>query len=72
MSEVPERMKAVVLTGFGKQDKLEWREVPVPRPGRGEVLIKVGACALNNTDINTRTGWYAATKNFQVIFSLCL
>jgi Zn-dependent alcohol dehydrogenase len=30
---------------------------PIPRPG--EVLIKVGACGLNNTDVNTRTGWYS-------------
>src|SRR5262249_35694051 len=33
--------------------------VPVPKPARGEVLIAVGACSINNTDINTRTGWYA-------------
>jgi hypothetical protein len=30
-----------------------------PRPGPGEVLIRVGACGLNNTDVNTRTGWYS-------------
>jgi hypothetical protein len=32
---------------------------PRPDPGPGEVLIKVGACGLNNTDINTREGWYS-------------
>jgi NADPH:quinone reductase-like Zn-dependent oxidoreductase len=56
----PETMKAVVLTGHGGLDKLEWREdVPVPRPTAGEVLIRVGASAVNNTDVNTRTGWYS-------------
>ncbi|WP_378212395.1 alcohol dehydrogenase family protein (plasmid) [Aquicoccus sp. G2-2] len=57
---LPETMKAVVLTGHGGLDKLEWREdMPVPRPEAGEVLIRVSASAVNNTDINTRTGWYS-------------
>ncbi|MEX1660456.1 alcohol dehydrogenase family protein [Thioclava sp. 15-R06ZXC-3] len=57
---LPATMKAVLLTGHGGLDTLEWREdVPVPRPGTGEVLIRVGAAAVNNTDVNTRTGWYS-------------
>ena len=56
----PETMNAVVLTGHGGLDKLEWRQdVAVPHPAAGEVLIRVGASAVNNTDINTRTGWYS-------------
>jgi len=57
---LPERMRAVVLTGHGGLDKLELRNnMPVPRPVPGEVLIAVGACGMNNTDINTRTAWYS-------------
>lgn len=53
-------MRGMVLTGHGGLEKLEWREdLAVPEPGAGEVLIKVGAAAVNNTDINTRTGWYS-------------
>ena len=53
-------MKAVLLTGHGGLDKLEYREdVPQPRPASGEVLVRVRACGLNNTDINTRTAWYS-------------
>ena len=53
-------MRAMVLTGHGDLERLVWREDwPRPVPGAGEVLIRVGACGLNNTDINTRTGWYA-------------
>lgn len=54
-------MRATVLTGHGGIDALEFRaDHPTPEPGPGEVLVRVGACGINNTDINTRTGWYDA------------
>jgi NADPH:quinone reductase-like Zn-dependent oxidoreductase len=57
---IPAQMAAVLLTGHGGLDKLVYREdVPVPQPAGGDVLIRVGAAAVNNTDINTRTGWYS-------------
>ncbi len=53
-------MRAVWLTGHGDLDKLEVRsDIPVPRPGPREVLIRVAAAGVNNTDINTRTAWYS-------------
>ena len=56
---IPTTMTAVVLTGHGGYEKLEIRhDWPVPQPKTGEVLIKVAACGVNNTDINTRIGWY--------------
>lgn len=57
---IPDKMAAVLLTGHGGFDKLDYRtDVPTPRPGRKEVLIEVAAAGINNTDINTRIGWYA-------------
>ncbi|MEQ9693072.1 zinc-binding dehydrogenase [Shimia sp. SDUM112013] len=57
----PDRMKGVYLTAHGGPEVLEWREdIPVPRPGAGQVLVRVLAAGVNNTDINTRIGWYAA------------
>jgi NADPH:quinone reductase-like Zn-dependent oxidoreductase len=57
---LPETMHAMVLTGHGDMDKYAWRtNWPVPQPGPMEVLIKVGACGMNNTDVNTRSGWYS-------------
>jgi NADPH:quinone reductase-like Zn-dependent oxidoreductase len=57
---IPRTMKAVLLKGHGGPDQLEYRsDVPVPAPAAGEVLVKVGAAAINNTDINTRIGWYS-------------
>jgi hypothetical protein len=53
-------LQAVILTGHGGLDKLEYRQDwPSPEPGKDEVQIQVGACGLNNTDINTRTAWYS-------------
>ena len=53
-------MKAVLLTGHGGLERLEYREdVAMPVPAAGEALIRVSACGLNNTDINTRTAWYS-------------
>lgn len=59
-STIPETMRAFVLTGHGDMDKLVWRDDwPTPRPGPKDVLIRVHACGLNNTDVNTRTAWYS-------------
>jgi NADPH:quinone reductase-like Zn-dependent oxidoreductase len=58
--EVVDVMKAVVTTGHGGYDRLVYRDVPVPRPGPGGVLVRVLAAGINNTDINTRLGWYSA------------
>src|SRR4051812_42441493 len=57
---LPTKMAAVLLTGHGGLEKLEYRtDVPVPRPRADEVLIQVAAAGINNTDINTRVGWYS-------------
>ena len=60
MQVMPGSMRAVVLVGHGGPEMLHYRDDwPRPQPRAGEVLIQVQACGLNNTDINTRTGWYA-------------
>jgi NADPH:quinone reductase-like Zn-dependent oxidoreductase len=53
-------MKAVVTTGNGGYDKLVYKDVPVPVIDEDEVLIKVLAAGVNNTEINTRLGWYSS------------
>ena len=59
-SEGPAVMRAAVLLGTGGPEMLEVRDdVPVPSPGHGDVLVRVAACGMNNTDINTRVGWYS-------------
>ncbi|WP_420612580.1 alcohol dehydrogenase family protein [Candidatus Spongiisocius sp.] len=53
-------MSAALLLGVGGPEMLEVRDdVPVPEVAPGEVLVRVAACGVNNTDINTRVGWYS-------------
>ncbi|APD08856.1 MULTISPECIES: zinc-binding dehydrogenase [Thermus] len=47
-------MRAVVLTGFGGLDRLEERDLPVPEPGPGEVLVRNLAVAVNPVDAKIR------------------
>ena len=45
-------MKALVLSEHGDLDKLELvKDKPVPQPGDGEVLVRVGASSFNYHDI---------------------
>ncbi|MGZ4766989.1 MAG: alcohol dehydrogenase, partial [Ilumatobacteraceae bacterium] len=53
-------MTAVLLNGHGGFDRLEvCDDVAVPEPRSHEVLVQVSAAGVNNTDLNTRIGWYA-------------
>jgi NADPH:quinone reductase-like Zn-dependent oxidoreductase len=57
---LPDTMRAAVLSGNGGPEMIAVRsDVAVPAPGPDEVLVRVAACGMNNTDINTRVGWYS-------------
>jgi len=57
---LPKTMAGIQLIGHGGPEKLVWNDaIPVPTPGPGEVLVQVLAAGVNNTDINTRVGWYS-------------
>ena len=60
MSIIPKTMSAVLTTGHGGYEVLEYRnDIEVPIPNSDQVLIKVLGAGINNTDINTRTAWYS-------------
>jgi NADPH:quinone reductase-like Zn-dependent oxidoreductase len=71
IKEGDKTMKAVVTVGNGGYDKLVYKDVPVPTINEGEVLIKVLAAGVNNTEVNTRLGWYSSkvTKGTDVLES---
>jgi len=60
MSTIPKTMKGVKLIGHGGPEMLQYcHDIPVPTPSSNDVLIRVSAAGVNNTDINTRTAWYS-------------
>lgn len=57
----------MVLTGHGGIDRLEWRtDWPVPVPKAGEVLVRITACAKNNTDRKVREGLYDTSDDAKI------
>lgn len=60
MNIIPKTMAGVELTGHGGPEVLQYsNNIAVPTPSSNDVLIKVYAAGVNNTDINTRTAWYS-------------
>jgi putative PIG3 family NAD(P)H quinone oxidoreductase len=56
---LPETMKAVLIEGKGGgPEVLKAGSRPVPRPGQGEILVKVAAAGVNRPDVLQRTGNY--------------
>lgn len=55
-NSIPTSMTAWRQSTYGGPEVLERTEVPVPRPGEGEVLIKIGATSLNGADIRIMRG----------------
>ena len=51
---------AVVMTGYGPPEVLEWAAVPLPEPGRGQIRIKVRAAGISPTDLALRAGYLTA------------
>ncbi|WP_293312344.1 zinc-binding dehydrogenase [Pedobacter sp. UBA5917] len=60
-------MKAAVLKGFGPVENFEILDVPLPRPGFGEVLVKVMASSVNPLDYQVRRGDYQNEVKLPVV-----
>ena len=56
MTEIPTSTRAVVLEAPGPPEALQIRDVPVPVPEPGQVLIKVEAFGTNRSELHTRLG----------------
>ena len=60
-------MRAAVLTEHGGPDAIDVRDVGVPQPRTGEVLVRVAAAAINNTDLWTREGAYGSAEDADAV-----
>jgi NADPH:quinone reductase len=52
-------VKAIRVKEFGGPDVLQLEEVPTPRPGPGEVLVRIHAAGVNPVETYIRAGTYA-------------
>jgi NADPH:quinone reductase len=53
-----ERMRAIVMKGTGGPEVLRLGEAPAPRPGQGQVLLRIAATSVNRADLQQRAGNY--------------
>ncbi len=62
---IPQKMKAVIITEAG--GKPEIASIPVPKPGPGEVLVKMFASPINPSDLAFLAGGYGIKKKYPVV-----
>ena len=55
-------MKAIRVHQFGPPEVMQLEELPIPRPGPGQILVSVRAAGVNPVDTYIRNGLYAATS----------
>jgi NADPH2:quinone reductase len=61
MPSIPDTMTAAVVEGGkGPAEALKTAQIPTPKPGPGEILIRVAAAGVNRPDIIQRMGFYPA------------
>jgi NADPH2:quinone reductase len=60
-------MRAIQIREFGGPEVLELTDLPVPEPGDGEVLIRVGRAGMNYADTHQRTNDYLAKYELPLI-----
>ena len=60
-------MRAAFIEKTGSPDEIQVGDLPTPKPGPGQVLVKVGASALNPIDLYIRSGLVAMPMAFPYI-----
>lgn len=67
-SDIPATMRCALYRSTGPAAKVfEIDTIPVPRPGAGEVLVRVAASGVNPHDTKLRAGWSHAAQDFPVV-----
>jgi putative PIG3 family NAD(P)H quinone oxidoreductase len=63
MTSLPQTMEAIAISKLGGPEVLKADRLPVPKPGPGQLLIKVGAAGVNRPDVLQRQGLYPVPPN---------
>ncbi|WP_186376669.1 NAD(P)H-quinone oxidoreductase [Agrobacterium sp. DE0009] len=67
---LPETMRFIDLPSHGGPEVMTMSEAPLPRPAKGEVLLKVEAAGVNRPDVAQRQGTYPPPKDASPILGL--
>lgn len=67
---LPQTMRFIEITEFGGPDVLKPATGPLPKLGKGDVLIKVHAAGINRADIGLRSGKYPIPKEVSSVLGL--
>jgi NADPH:quinone reductase-like Zn-dependent oxidoreductase len=62
MARIPKTMRAAAISRFGPPSVLKVRELPVPKVGRGDVLIRIDTAGVGSWDAEIRGGWWPEGK----------
>lgn len=62
--------KTLVLTGFGGYDKMKVEQRPIPKPGKGQVVINVKASGINFAELMCRQGTYTRIPKLPAVLGL--
>src|SRR5260370_40167491 len=63
MNSIPPAMRAVQILAYdAKPESMAVTRIPVPRPGPGEVLVRMAAAPINPSDVTFISGLYGVKK----------
>lgn len=65
-SALPQQMNAISITKHGSADELKLSQVPLPKVGPKDVLVRVAAAGVNFIDTYHRTGLYAVPLPYTI------
>ncbi|WLD97415.1 NAD(P)H-quinone oxidoreductase [Agrobacterium leguminum] len=67
---LPETMRFIDLPSHGGPEVMRLSQAPLPKPAKGEVLVKVEAAGVNRPDVAQRQGIYPPPKDASPILGL--
>jgi putative PIG3 family NAD(P)H quinone oxidoreductase len=67
---LPETMRFIDLPSHGGPEVMQSSKAPLPKPARGEILVKVEAAGVNRPDVAQRQGIYPPPKGASPILGL--
>ncbi|MFK0208966.1 NAD(P)H-quinone oxidoreductase [Agrobacterium sp. NPDC090283] len=67
---LPEQMRFIDLPSHGGPEVMRLSQTPLPKPAKGEILVKVEAAGVNRPDVAQRQGTYPPPRDASPILGL--